>query len=154
MATTLKRLGRARPSERTTGEIAEEAIDFSPETFLTNLQNLDVGARKALFTGNRYGSVERHVNDLMLLAQGIRGQRQMAYNPSGTAGALTNVGWLAYLPFLYNPMQAARLAGGIAGNVGVQKAMQSPRFQEYLAAPTQFTPSAAGQVTRGIAAAN
>ncbi len=153
VATTLRRLGRARASERTTGEIAEEAIDFSPETFLTSLQNLDVNARKALFTGNRYGPVERHVNDLMTVAQGIRGQRQMAYNPSGTTGALANIGWLAALPFLYNPANQARLVGGIAGNVGIQKAMQSPRFQQYLAEPTAFAPSGLGQATRVIEAA-
>ena len=151
VSATLKRLGRTRPSDRTTGEIAEEATDFEPETFLTNLERMDRTARKVLFSGSRYEGMERNMNDLMMIAQGIRGQRQMAFNPSGTAGALGNMSWLSVLPFI-NPMQTARLGVGIAGNVGLQRAMQSSAFQSYLASPVQFTPSVLPQATRGIIA--
>ncbi len=151
VATTLRRLGRTVPSGRTAGDIGEEVTDFSPETFLTNLERLDPKAQSTLFSGTRYAGLERNLNDLKSIAQGIREQRLAAYNPSGTAGALGNISWLSALPFI-NPAQTMRLSAGVGGNVLMQKALQSPQMLEYLAQPKAFMPSAAGQLTRAATA--
>jgi len=150
VGTTLRRLGRAVPSARTTGEIAEESTDFSMETFLTNLERMDVGARKALFTGSRYAGLEKGLNDLVDVAQGVRGQRQAVYNPSGTAAGVYNAAGLAApaIAGMIDPVLAMKLGLGIGGNVALQKGLQSPSIVNWLANPTKLQPSIGGQLVR------
>ena len=152
VATTLNRLGRARPSERTTGTITEEATDFSPETFLTNVDRMDSKARQVLFSGTRYEGLESNLQDLQTVAQAIRAQRQVLYNPSGTAGAFYNAAGLAapLAAFPFNPALGLQAGAGMVANVGLQRALQSPSIVNYLANPTQFSPALLPQLTRYV----
>lgn len=150
VGTTINRLGRTVPSARTTGELLEEATDFSPQTFLTNLERMDSAARKVLFSGSRYANLERGMQDLQTTAQAIRSQNLTAYNPSGTAGAIYNTAGMALptLGIMGNVPGTTNIAMGLGLNAAIQKALLSPNIANWLARPTAFQPSIAAQLAR------
>ena len=150
VGTVIKRLGRTVPSARTAGELLEETTDFSPQTFLTNLEGLDPAARKVLFSGSRYEALELGMQDAQRVAQAIRSQQLTAFNPSGTGAAWYNTAGMA-LPTLglMTSVPVVRDIGlGLGANYALRKGLQTPGVVNWLARPTAFQPSIGSQFAR------
>lgn len=145
----LRRMGRARPGQQ--DELGEV---FSTETFLTNWNNLDPGARDALFGGGRYRGLRRDLDAIAQTSARIRQARQFLANPSGTAAAQTNTQALmlgAGSIAAGNFTIPALMAGGFASSDAAARLMTNRRFVRWLAqstkTPAERLPSYLGRLT-------
>ena len=138
-ATVLRRMGRANPSAQDDlGEV------FSPETFLTNWNQMAPEARKAVF--DRFGP--RHTADLDAIARVATNMRQGAQvfrNPPGTAAGVaqgaTGASFLLSI-LLGQPETAAAIAGGVATANLFARTLTSEVAVRWLARQTKLPVSA------------
>jgi hypothetical protein len=152
-AATLRRLGRANPSNQ--DEMGEV---FSTERFLTNLNNMSAEARSAIF--DRFGpTFRRDLESIAASTARIREASQIAGNPSGTGQAIaqfTGYGALglsavssvaALDPTAFAAVSAALASTNVAG-----RAFTNPRIVRWMAkttkAPTAALPSLMAQLGR------
>lgn len=135
-STMLKQLGKARAGSQNAAGDA-----FSPETFLTNWNNLAPEARGAIFGGTRYKQMARDLDAIAETASHIREASRVMSNPSGTAGQA-----------LSQFIQGGSVVGAMTGNWeipiafaalatvnnGAARLMTNPRFVRWLAGATKM----------------
>ena len=133
-ATTIDRMGKAKPGQQNdTGDV------WSPETFLTNWNQLTPKARLELTSGFKGSDkVRAQVEAIAKGASMMRDSSRVWANPSGTGGnmlAAGTVGGIAGSVFV-NPLAAL---GGVstlgAANVGSRNLLLNPKFTEAMAKP-------------------
>lgn len=142
--TVIRRLGTAVPSQQ-----GAEGAEFSFNTFLTKWNQLDEGARNALFNRGRNLSLGNDLNALARFAERVRESSKAFANPSGTSGStigsamgLASAGSLIASPVLGTGALALPLIfGGGAGaaNLGA-RLMTSRSFVRWLAQATRTNP--------------
>lgn len=136
------RLGRAKSGKQDdTGQL------FSPETFLTNWNNLSPGAKAQIFSDP---AVRRNMDSVASVTANIREGAQVFANPSGTAGATApyGLGYLvgrALVDVASGNLPSAAYHGGLAvampvgAGVGA-KMLTSPGIVEWLAQAPKVEP--------------
>lgn len=152
-AATLRRLGRANPSNQ--DEMGEV---FSTERFLTNLGNMSSEARGAIF--DRFGpQFRRDLERITAATARIRQANDVAGNPSGSAQAavqFTAYGGLG-ASALYaiggaDPTAFGLISAALASSNVAARAFTSPRVVNWMAkqtqAPTSALPAALAQLAR------
>ena len=133
-ATTIDRMGKAKPGQQNdTGDV------WSPETFLTNWNQLTPKARAELTSGFKGSEkVRAQVEAIAKGASMMRDSSRVWANPSGTGGntlAAGTIGGIAGTMFV-NPLAAAGAAGGLgAVNIGSRNLLLNPKFTEAMAKP-------------------
>lgn len=90
---TLRRMGNATPGQQGGATLDELADNFSPSTFLTNWSKTSAEAKRALFSGKRYGELRPELDSLVRTVDRLKDASKMA-NPSGTARNLLFAGAL------------------------------------------------------------
>ena len=136
VGTTIRRLGKASPSQQ-----LSEGGEFSFQTFLTNWNKLDKGAKAELFNVPGLRQVRMDFEALARASERIRESSQAFNNPSGTAGALTGQvmilsGAVAALSGdLSIPLFLTMAAGG--GNL-TARLITNPAFVRWLARGTKI----------------
>lgn len=152
-AATLRRLGRANPSNQ--DEMGEV---FSTERFLTNLGTMSPQARAAIF--DRFGPTFRRDLDRIAAATArIREASEVAGNPSGSGQAIaqfTAYGGLGLSALSIlggaDPTAFALISGALASSNVAGRAFTSPRVVEWMAkqtsAPVAALPAAMAQLAR------
>lgn len=124
----VNRLGRAKSGRQDeTGEL------FSPDTFLTNWNNLSPGAKAQIFSDP---IVRRDMDAVAGVAANIREGAKVFANPSGTAGATMPYG-IGYLLGAGKLAVAGTLLGG--ASIG-SKMLTSPKVVEWLAQAPKIEP--------------
>lgn len=133
-ATTIDRMGKAKPGQQNdTGDV------WSPETFLTNWNQLTPKARAELTSGFKGAEkVRAQVEAIAKGASMMRDSSRVWANPSGTGGntlAAGTVGGIAGTMFV-NPLAAAGAVGGLGVvNIGSRSLLLNPKFTEAMAKP-------------------
>jgi hypothetical protein len=148
-AATLRRLGRANPSNQ--DEMGEV---FSTERFLTNLGNMSPQARSAIF--DRFGpQFRRDLERITAATARIRQANDVAGNPSGSAQAVaqfTAYGGLGVSALALEPTAFGLISAGLASSNLAGRAFTNPRIVNWMAAqtqaPTSALPAAIAQLQR------
>lgn len=148
-AATLRRLGRANPSNQ--DEIGEV---FSTERFLTNLGSMSPQARAAIF--DRFGpQFRRDLERITTATARIRQANDVAGNPSGSGQAIaqfTAYGGLGLSALSLEPTAFALISGALASGNLAGRAFTNPRIVNWMAAqtqaPTSALPAAISQLQR------
>ena len=148
-AATLRRLGRANPSNQ--DEMGEV---FSTERFLTNLGTMSPQARAAIF--DRFGpKFRRDLERISAATARIREAGEIAANPAGTAQAgaqFAAIGGLTYSAFAMDPTAFGLISGALAASNAAGRAFTNPRLVSWLAdqtqVPTSALPAALTQLSR------
>jgi hypothetical protein len=147
-ATVLEQAGRPVASQRIGTELADEDVQFSIQTFLKNWENMDRGARRALFSGKRYQNIQPELDRLVRAAERVRAAGAFE-NVSRTGGnVLAGTGGL---------LAAEQAVSGNLGNAAmmvmtsyvaprsVATLMTSPKFVKWLAGASFATSPKAGK---------
>lgn len=129
----IDRLGKATPGAQ---DAAGEA--FSPSTFLTNWNRMTPQAKASLFSDRQ---LRKDMNDLAVLADGMKGTRAMENFSNTAMGVGGNVGAGLYLAA--NHPVAAILGAGAQYATG--KLMASPGFARILARNAKLKPEVAAR---------
>jgi hypothetical protein len=129
----LRRMGRANNSAQ--NDVGDK---FSTETFLTNWNAMDQGAKNVLF--HRYGKAfSDDMNKIAKTASSIRDGSSYLKNPSGTSGALTQqtTAATAVVAALTGNLPVAAGIGGAAALANLSgRLMTNPKFVSWLARQT------------------
>lgn len=152
-ATYIDRLGRANPSNQ--NELGDV---WSPERFLTNWNTINPKARKEIFSGFK-GSEDasQSMDAIAKAAAMLRDSSKVWANPSGTGANVMAQGAIGATAFgaLFNPVLAAKVAGGI-GTVNMSaRLMTNPKVVKWLAESTKLPDSeATAHLNRLVTMAN
>lgn len=122
----MDRMGRGKPSAQTAA-----GDDYSFETFLTNWNRMPERARRTVF-GPRF---EKDMGAIARAAELIRKERELLYNPSGTAARLLGGAGVAGM---FTGAGVMPLLGGTVGTYAAAKLMNSPAFTKWLAQSTRL----------------
>lgn len=87
VAAVLQKMGRALP-----GQQDDTGVLFSSERFLTNLVRMSPEARHTLFGRTNVDGLEKRIEQMAKMASIGRDGKLIMPNPSGTAGALAQIG--------------------------------------------------------------
>ena len=139
-AHVVENMGKSAASRQTA-----EGDAFSGETFLTNWNKMDPGARKALFASP---GTRKDLDDIAGALSRSRQAYEGSANPSGTGKANTHAGFYGagatgvIMPLLMgHPGIAVATAGALGGelvlNHTVSRALTSPEFIKWLAEGTK-----------------
>ncbi|MBX3703998.1 MAG: hypothetical protein KF822_09510 [Steroidobacteraceae bacterium] len=138
-ATVIERMGKATAGRQdAAGEV------FSSETFLTNWNRLAPRAKAVLFSGQD-GALRRDLDAVARTAEMVREQAKVLANPSGTSGAVANIGagTAAFLAGLTgNPGTAVSIMAAMGAANLSARTMTNPDFVRWLARTTRL-PAAA-----------
>lgn len=144
----IRRLGTATP-----GQQGAEGAEFSFSTFLTRWNQIDEGARNAVFRRGRNVQLGDDINALARYAERVRESSHAFANPSGTSGALLG-GSMALLSggsVIMSPVLGAGVltlplifGSGAAGANVAARLMTSPRVVHWLAQATRLKPHGIG----------
>lgn len=145
-AHVIEKMGTTRPGQQNV-----DGDRFSAETFLTNWNSMNDGARRALFPGRTYDDMKTVAEAASHMRDAGRG----SYNPSGTARTVTHAGFYGIAAqqivsslLDLNPVRAARTAVAFGGealvNRNVARALTSPKFVAWLADGTKPAAADAG----------
>lgn len=142
-------LGTANPSKQNaTGTV------FSPETFLTDWNNVSEPAKRMLFPDPM---ARKGLEDLAQAASRLREGSQILYNNSGTtqsAAAVGTYGGLGAAVVTGNIPVAAGILGAIgSANVGA-RLMTNPKFVAWVGRTTNLSPGALPGALNQLAAEN
>lgn len=133
ISATLGRMGQVRPSD----QLASGTV-FSADTFLTQWNQLDPLAKRAMFTGSSNPRMMADLDSIARSASVMRESGKALFNPSGTGPFLLQGG--ALMALLYEPFTTATLLGsGVVGST----LMTSPKFVRWLAESTKLPKGAA-----------
>lgn len=129
----IDRLGRANPgAQNAAGDV------FSPATFLTNWNKMTPQAKASLFSNTKQ---RNDLNDLAVIAEGMKGTRSMENFSNTATSTLSNVG-IGAAAFYADPTLALLGAGGqyLTGRL-----MASPKFARILASTAKLPPEQQGR---------
>jgi hypothetical protein len=128
VATTVNRLGLARPGgQNVAGDV------FSPESFVTEWNKLAPEAKKALFSGEKYGELRDSLDDLAGVSDAIK-ELKYVKNPSGTAGIARA------MELLSSPTAWLSLLGMTVPQRVIAKKMVDPKFVNWLVDGAKVSP--------------
>lgn len=129
-ASMIRRLGKAAP-----GQQNAEGDAFSMSTFLTNWNRLSPQAKSNLF--GRFGNrLAGDMDKIARMADNVRSGSKVYANPSGTSGAISQMGTTAaFVLSLFggNFNTAGGIALGAAGTNLTARLMTNPAFVRWLA---------------------
>lgn len=145
VATAIDDMGAAKPGQQDyTGEV------WSPRTFLTNYNKIDVGARREMFKGLPGGAkMAENLADIAKASDMVASGGKLWANPSGTApaivarGAIGTIAAGATLGLWYTALlaPAATAAGGlIAANQASKRLLLNSKFVNWLAQAPRTSP--------------
>lgn len=147
-ATVIEDLGVARSGQQNAaGDV------WSPETFLTNWNNLSAKGRNELFSGfPNAAKVRAEVEAAAKAAERMRANSKIWANPSGTSAATTARLTLGSVPAtaaaatmgLGSWMVPAGLVGGLGLTRGAASFVTNPRVVDSFANRTQYSPATQG----------
>lgn len=133
-ATTIDRMGKAKPGQQNdTGDV------WSPETFLTNWNQLTPKARAELTSG--FKGAEKVRSQVEAIAKGasmMRDSSRVWANPSGTGGNTLAAGTIGGIAAnsLVNPLSSFGAVAGLGGaRLLSQNLLLNPKFTEAMAKP-------------------
>ena len=94
------------------GASIDDVSNFSPQTFITNYNNLSKEAKDILFKGGRYEDLVPELDNLVAVIDDVKGALARGANPSGTAKAIYSIGILGAL----GGESLGALGGGLGGS--------------------------------------
>lgn len=134
-AAVIRRMGRARSSQQ--DDLGEA---FSTQTFLTNWNNLDNQAKRALFNGVSL-TFRQDLDKIARVASQIRTGQSILSNPSGTAAAGLNAGTiiLGATGLLSGQLAPVIALGQLSAGSALGSAiMTNPKIVQWLAKATEI----------------
>lgn len=135
-ATVIDNMGKANP-----GKQNEAGDAFSIDSFLTRYNKLDKSSKAFLFSDS---GAKASMEKIAKAAAELKASEGVNKNYSGTAqasikgGALASVGGMLLAG---NPLMAAQTASGIGLNAAFSRAMNNPKFVNWLAEPGTMNPA-------------
>lgn len=146
-ATAIDELGTSVRSQQDGG-----GTRFSSETFLSNWNGLDKGAKDSLFGSSLGGSqIRKNLDKVADVASMVRDQSKIVNNSSGTSqgaayiGGLASAGAAAGAVMSGNPWAVAPAAMAGLGLYGGAKALTYQPFSAWLAKSTEISPKQQAQ---------
>jgi hypothetical protein len=161
----LGKMGTPRASVAGAAEVGEGALKegaeyvaeqgFSPNTFLTNWNNMSKEAKDAMFAGGKYDDLVPALDDLVFTIDRIGKSASQMANPSGTAKNIAAIGFLGGIPGVSAlGMDSFTFGfGGLAGQYGGAKLMTSPDYVKWLTQGAEiaaYNPNSFGQHIRRL----
>ena len=161
----LGKMGTPRASVAGAAEVGEGALKegaeyvaeqgFSPNTFLTNWNNMSKEAKDAMFAGGKYDDLVPALDDLVFTIDRIGKSAAQMANPSGTAKNIAAIGFLGGIPGVSAlGMDSFTFGfGGLAGQYGGAKLMTSPAYVKWLTQGAEiaaYNPNSFGQHIRRL----
>ena len=161
----LGKMGTPRASVAGAAEVGEGALKegaeyvseqgFSPNTFLTNWNNMSKEAKDAMFAGGKYDDLVPALDDLVFTIDRIGKSASQMANPSGTAKNIAAIGFLGGIPGLSMVGFDGFTYGipALAGQYGAAKLMTNPAYVKWLAKGAElaaYNPNSFGQHIRRL----
>ena len=161
----LGKMGTPRASVAGAAEVGEGALKegaeyvseqgFSPNTFLTNWNNMSKEAKDAMFAGGKYDDLVPALDDLVFTIDRIGKSAAQMANPSGTAKNIAAIGFLGGIPGVSAlGMDSFTFGfGGLAGQYGGAKLMTNPAYVKWLTQGAElaaYNPNSFGQHIRRL----
>ncbi|WP_175907927.1 lytic transglycosylase domain-containing protein [Burkholderia seminalis] len=145
----IRRMGMAKA-----GQQGAEGDMFSTQTFLTNWNSISPEAKRVMFAGTE-GRLRENLNQIAKAAENIKEGSKVFANPSGTAPAATQIGFIASLGSAaatgHWPAAGLLLGGAGAANLITRKMITNPDFVEWLANSTKLSASAVPSALNALA---
>ena len=161
----LGKMGTPRASVAGAAEVGEGALKegaeyvaeqgFSPNTFITNWNNMSKEAKDAMFAGGKYENLVPALDDLVFTIDRIGKSASQMANPSGTAKNIAAIGFLGGIPgaSLVGMDSCTFGFGGLAGQYGGAKLMTNPAYVKWLTQGAEiaaYNPNSFGQHVRRL----
>lgn len=135
-ATVIDNMGKANP-----GKQNDVGDAFSIDSFLTRYNKLDKSSKEFLFSDS---GAKASMEKIAKAASELKASEGVNKNYSGTAQASIKAGALASVGGMLlagNPLMAAQSATGVGLNAAFSRAMNNPKFVNWLAEPETMNPA-------------